>query len=252
MDYEYQPANHVAFRFANRVLVPEDFPDRRLRMAGARRAKVWRYRGFKEEVYLHAFQPDPGVLAELGLERGEPFFVARPSPAGAAYHQFENPVFDRALAQALGREDARVVLLPRRPEDVRTFEGIPASRQIVPPRAIDTLSLLHYAAALLGAGGTMNREAALLGTPVYGLYAGRLAALDQRLIREGRLRALPDSPARFEAELVALAAGRSREDVGVGSAVLERFLDAILTLAPAHRPTALPAVERGAEAVASR
>jgi uncharacterized protein len=230
MDYEYQPANHIAFRFADRVVVPRDFPGRMLRTCGARPRKVLRYEGFKEEVYLHRFRPNPSVLAELGLEPDETFFVARPSPAGAAYHQFENPAFERALAQVLGRERTRVVLLPRRPEDVRSYAGIPAERQIVPERAIDTRSLLHYATALLGAGGTMNREAALLGTPVFGMYAGRLAALDRRLIQEGRLRPLADDPAQFEAELTQLANGsRTREPPQLTRHVLDRFLEAILT-----------------------
>src|SRR4051812_23008977 len=207
MDYEYQPANHIAFRFADRVVVPADFPDHMLRREGARPRKVWRYSGFKEEVYLHRFEPDASVLDELGIGRNEPFFVARPSPAGAAYHQFENPLFDKALAHALSRRDARVVLLPRRPEDVRSYPGVPAERQIVPSSAVDTRSLLHYARALIGAGGTMNREAALLGTPVFGLYAGRLAALDQRLVADGRLRSPGDDPDRLADELSQLANG---------------------------------------------
>jgi predicted glycosyltransferase len=230
MDYEYQPANHIAFRFADRVVVPDDFPQRMLRLEGARSRKVWRYSGFKEEVYLHGFEPDPSVLEELGLSPGEPFIVARPSPAGAAYHQFENPLFDVALAQVLERADTRVVLLPRRPEDVREYAGVPAERQIVPKRAVDTRSLLHYARALLGAGGTMNREAALLGTPVFGMYAGRLAALDRRLIREGRLRPLADDPARFQAELSELTNGTAaRQAPQLSRHVLDRFLEAITT-----------------------
>src|SRR3954451_21865784 len=78
MDYEYQPANHIAFRFADRVVVPRDFPERMLRFEGARPRKVLRYEGFKEEVYLHRFRPDPSVLGELGLGADEAFFVARP------------------------------------------------------------------------------------------------------------------------------------------------------------------------------
>jgi predicted glycosyltransferase len=113
---------------------------------------------------------------------------------------------------------------------VRAYAGVPAERQIVPKRAVDTRSLLHYARALLGAGGTMNREAALLGTPVFGMYAGRLAALDQRLIREGRLRPLADDPARFQAELSELTNGAApREAPPLSRHVLDRFLEAITT-----------------------
>src|SRR5205823_14310735 len=101
MDYEHQPANHVAFRCANRVLVPEALPARRIRTQGARPTKVWRYRGFKEELYLHRFSPDPSVLDELGISPDEPFFVARPGPRGATYHAFENPLFDTVLGRVL-------------------------------------------------------------------------------------------------------------------------------------------------------
>jgi predicted glycosyltransferase len=231
MDYEFQPANHIAFRCAQRVLVPRDFPRRMLRVEGATARKVWRYDGFKEEVYLHGFTPDPAVLSELRLAPGEPFFVARPAPAGAAYHQFENPDFERALSQVLAHSDAKVVLLPRRPEDVHSYAGIPDGRQIVPPRAVDTRSLMYYARALIGAGGTMNREAALLGTPVFGLYAGKLAALDRRLLAEGRLRPLADDPVAFEAELARLANGNrpALTAARVSRRVLDRFLDAIVT-----------------------
>jgi uncharacterized protein len=171
------------------------------------------------------------VLNQLGLHPGEPFVVARPGPEGATYHQFENPLFDRALAYLLRRQDARVVLLPRRPQDVRAFASVPADRQIVPDRAVDTRSLLSYATAMLGAGGTMNREAALLGTPVFGMYAGRLAALDQLLIREGKLRPLSSDPFGFEAELSELSSrGRNgRRPPRLDRHVLDRFLEAITT-----------------------
>jgi predicted glycosyltransferase len=100
----------------------------------------------------------------------------------------------------------------------------------VPGRALDTRSLLYYARALLGAGGTMNREAALLGTPVFGLYAGRLAALDRRLIREGRLRPLAGDPAHFEAELARLADGAgARKAPKLARHVLDRFVEAIVS-----------------------
>jgi predicted glycosyltransferase len=244
MDYEYQPANHIAFRFAQRILVPEEYPDRLLRAQGGTARKVWRYDGFKEEVYLQRFTPSAQVLAELNLAAGEPFFVARPSPAGATYHQFENPLFDRALSYVLSRGEAKVVLLPRRAGDVRAFQNVPPERQIVPDRPVDTRSLLYYATAMLGAGGTMNREAALLGTPVFGLYSGRLAALDRRLIRQGRLHPLTEDSDQLESKLEQLlATGSAHEAPVLTRHVLDRFLDAILDSAgrPATRSAAASA-----------
>jgi uncharacterized protein len=60
----------------------------------------------------------------------------------------------------------------------------------VPDRAIDAQSLVAYADLVVSAGGTMNREAVALGTPVYTSFEGRLGAVDERLITEGRLRRL--------------------------------------------------------------
>jgi ABC-type spermidine/putrescine transport system permease subunit I len=85
MDYEFQPANHLSFRLARRVIVPEAFPADALRRFGARNGKVVRYPGFKEELYLAGFRPDASVLDELGLDRGGVTAVLRPPPDGALY-----------------------------------------------------------------------------------------------------------------------------------------------------------------------
>ena len=155
-----------------------DFPVRMLRIEGARPRKVRRYRGFKEEVYLQRFRPDPRCSVTSGSAGGD-VLRRRPSPAGAAYHQFENPAFDRALAQVLGREDQRSCCCR---DGLRTCGPTTACRRSARSCRIapSTPARSPLRTALLGAGGTMNREGALLGTPVFGMYAGRLAALDQR------------------------------------------------------------------------
>jgi predicted glycosyltransferase len=70
---------------------------------------------------------------------------------------------------------------------------------IVPEQAIDAQSLIAYADLVVSAGGTMNREAAALGVPVYTTYGGRLGGVDEQLIRDGRLRPLTD-PRALELE----------------------------------------------------
>jgi uncharacterized protein len=73
--------------------------------------------------------------------------------------------------------------------------GLP--RVVVPDRAVDGRSLVALADVLVSAGGTMNREAAVLGTPVWSVFEGRMGAVDELLVREGRLRLLRD-PAEIE------------------------------------------------------
>jgi predicted glycosyltransferase len=188
MDYEYQPANHLSFRLARRVIVPAVFPEAALRRYGARPHKVIRYPGFKEEVYLARFAPSGAVLGELGLDGHRVIAVFRAPPDGALYHRDANNRFDDLLEDARSRSDVQAVLLPRtreQEERYRALDGV-----IVPEHAVDGRSLLASADLLIGGGGTMNRESALLGTPTYTVFNGRLAAVDAELIRTGRLRDL--------------------------------------------------------------
>jgi sulfotransferase family protein/uncharacterized protein DUF354 len=95
MDFEHQPANHLAFRLADSVLVPEAIPAKAIRRQGARDSKLHRYPGLKESIYLGNFAPDPDIVAKLGVEReaDEALVVLRTPPSRAIYHRFANPLF---------------------------------------------------------------------------------------------------------------------------------------------------------------
>jgi predicted glycosyltransferase len=204
MDYDHQPANHLSFRLARRVVVPQFFPERALRRFGAPRRKVIRFPGFKEELYLDGFKPNDAVLEDLELDQRLVLAVFRPPPLGALYHRAGNARFDELLQLAAGREEVRVVLLPRTSEQGDRYQALSA-RIRIPRRAIDACSLLALADLTVGAGGTMTRESAILGTPTYTVFAGRLAAVDAELIRSGRLVDLraPASRVRFEKKATA-------------------------------------------------
>jgi predicted glycosyltransferase len=189
MDYEHQPANHLSFRLARRVIVPEAFPDSALRRFGARR-KALRYPGFKEDLYLSGFEPDPAVLAQLDLDAERIIAVFRPPPEGALYHRTANRRFDELVGFAAGRHDVEAVVLPRNQQQTHRYGAILGVRVLATP--IDGSSLLAVADLTIGGGGTMNRESAVLGTPTYTVFAGNLAAVDAELIRMGLLHDLRD------------------------------------------------------------
>jgi uncharacterized protein len=193
-DYEWAAAqHHVNCRLARVVMVPDAIPPERLDRYGAR-GKVRAYGGLKEEYYLADFEPDAAVLAELGLDRGRPLVVVRTPPEVSLYHRFENPLFRRVL-ERLAALEAQSVVLPRtagQREEVARLGDF-----VIPERAIDAQSLVAYADLVISAGGTMNREAVALGTPVFTTFEGRLGALDEMLLRAGRLRKL-DDPGQIE------------------------------------------------------
>ena len=195
-DYEYALAQHqFGARSATRVVVPEAIPAERLRRYGLRPPKLARYPGLKEEYYLHDFVPHAGVRDELGIEPSRALVVLRPPPDVALYHRRGNPLFPRTLEQLGGRGDVHAVLLPRTAEQKAYVRALGLASVIVPDRALDALSLMAASDLVISAGGTMNREAAALGTPVYTVFSGRLGGVDEMLIRDGRLRVLSDPEA---------------------------------------------------------
>jgi predicted glycosyltransferase len=188
-DYEWATVQHtVNCRLAQAVVVPEAIPLSRLARYTPMR-KVHPYAGLKEEYYLADFEPDPAVLDELALDATRPIVVVRTPPAVSLYHRFEHDTFG-AVLQRLRDEGAQAVVLPRTPE--QRAELTRAGGFVIPERAIDAQSLIAYADLVVSAGGTMNREAVALGTPVWSSFEGRLGAVDEQLIAEGRLRLLRD------------------------------------------------------------
>ncbi|MDQ1707267.1 MAG: uncharacterized protein QOJ88_478 [Pyrinomonadaceae bacterium] len=191
MDYEHQPANHLAFRLASRIIVPATFPESALVRFGAAAAKVRRYHGTKEDVYLATFQSDPEfrkLLSSFGIVEGDVLVTVRPPASEALYHRFENELFDQLLQRLTATPAVRVVLLPRNDAQRRTYSARANARFIVPEVALDGSNLVAHSDLIVSAGGTMNREAAALGIPAASIYQGEWAALDEMLVSEGRLR----------------------------------------------------------------
>ncbi|HEX4838776.1 MAG TPA: DUF354 domain-containing protein [Solirubrobacteraceae bacterium] len=190
-DYEWAAVqHHVNCRLAQAVVAPDAIPPERLERYGAK-GKVRAYEGLKEEYYLADFEPDPAVLAELGIDRERPVVVVRTPPEVSLYHRFENDLFADVLARlrdAAHSDGVQSVVMPRTDAQRTQLSGVPGFT--VPEWAIDAQSLIAFADLVISAGGTMNREAVALGTPVYTTFEGRLGAVDERLIAEGRLRML--------------------------------------------------------------
>jgi uncharacterized protein len=208
-DYEFAKVqHHVNCRLARAVVVPEAIPPERLHPYGAD-GKLRRYEGLKEEYYLADFVPDEAVLAELSLDRSQPLVVVRTPPEVSLYHRFENPLF-RGVLERLRGSGAQTVVLPRtsaQREELAELGGF-----VVPEHAIDAQSLVSFADLVISAGGTMNREAVALGTPVYTTFEGRLGAVDEALLAEGRLRKL-ERPEEVQVERRTLDGGlRVRRD----------------------------------------
>jgi uncharacterized protein len=198
-DYEHAGLQRqLAFRAARRVLAPDVIPVAAMRRAGAAEGKLVRYPGLKEDYYLADFEPDPAVLGELGLDQSRVLVVVRPPPESSAYHA-DNPLYEGVLDRVFADGGSTAVVIPRTDGQreaalERSARGEPV---VVPDRAIDAQSLIAFCDLVVSAGGTMNREAVALGTPVHTIFTGRMGAVDEDLIARGLLKPL-DDPAELE------------------------------------------------------
>jgi uncharacterized protein len=228
MDYEHQPANHLAFRLAARVIVPRAFPAAELKKYGASTRKVKRYEGAKEDVYLADFVPDPAfaaILRGLGVAREDVLIVARPPAREALYHRFENELFDDLIASVSSRKDVKIILLPRSDSQRIEYEKRKTENLFMPRQALDGANLIAAADLVISAGGTMNREAAALGIPAASIYAGKWAAIDEDLVREGRLLRI-GSGAEIESLAVQKKSGtKPRNATGVKAEIMNLILE---------------------------
>jgi hypothetical protein len=222
-DYEWATVQHsINCRLAEVVVVPDVIPPERLHRYGAD-GKIRSYPGLKEEYYLTDFEPDQAVLGQLGLDPSAPIAVVRTPPAVSLYHRFENDLFAQVLDKLRG---SQTVVLPRTEAQREELER--AGGWLVPEQAIDAQSLIFYADLVVSAGGTMNREAVALGTPVFTVFEGRPGAVDEELIRSGRLLRLQ---AADEVVLKKRVDDQNRQRVRRDPALLVDLL-----VEPAHTP----------------
>jgi predicted glycosyltransferase len=195
-DYEFAVQQHnIGCRLARRVMTPDAIPPERLERYGVGPSKLVQYAGLKEEYYLADFTPDEGELDRLGVDRERVVVIVRPPPEVSLYHRKSNLLFPRVLESLGRREDVSAVVIPRTPAQREHLLQLALPSVIVPAQAVDAQSLIALADLAVSAGGTMNREAVALGTPVYTTFGGRLGGVDEHLIRAGRLRPLTDERA---------------------------------------------------------
>lgn len=187
MDYEFTEAFFFK-RFTRSILMPTAIPDERLIACGFPMRKVKRYDGFKEELYLPDFRPDPDFRATIGIPDDKILLTIRPSAMMANYH---NPLSEQIVLALLERALADPVVLPlvvsRTQADRALILERFGDRVRFLEKAVDGLQLIWASDVFVSGGGTMNREAALLGVPAYSIFTGRKPYLDEHLASQGKL-----------------------------------------------------------------
>jgi len=195
-DYEFADfrlTTWIGSRQKKWIMTPEVIPPYIFEKNGMLRDHVLHYPGIKEDVYVPFFQPDPSLKATLGLLPSDVVVTIRPPATEAHYHNPESEKLLMAVFDLLeARPDVKTVLLPRTPKQEAELrqarpELFASGRIVVPKHAVNGLDLIWYSDVVISGGGTMNREAAALGIPVYSLFRGTMGAVDKHLAETGKL-----------------------------------------------------------------
>jgi predicted glycosyltransferase len=186
---DYEHAKFLPLVRPRWTLVPEVIPDNAMHH---KNGSLKKYPGIKEDVYVPTFQPDANIIQELGLD-GRVVVTLRPPATEAHYHNHEtDKLFDAVMHLLKNTENVQTVLLPRNKKQEewirRTWPAcLKTDKLIIPAGAVDGLNLLWHSDLVISGGGTMNREAAALGVPVYSIFRGQIGAVDRYLAQTNRL-----------------------------------------------------------------
>jgi len=190
MMHDYEHSTKTGFLEPDWLLMPDVIPDGAM---SRHTDTVLRYPGLKEDVYIPRFRPDPSILSGFGISSNHLVVTIRPPATEAHYHNPESEIlFAETLRLLSSKPHVRAVVLPRNArqgEQLRADWGdlIASGTMLVPSAPLDGLNMIWFSDLVISGGGTMNREAAALGVPVYSIFRGKLGAVDHYLAETGRL-----------------------------------------------------------------
>ena len=198
--YDYEHAKGLGFVHPTWVMMPDVIPDSTIMHD---KKFVYKYPGIKEDVYVPDFKPSPGIKRELGIAEEALLITIRPPATEAHYYNPKSEeLFESVIKFLSDKPNLQIVLLPRNKKQelfVRNLwqDLFQKKKLIIPDHAVDGLNLIWYSDLVISGGGTMNREAAALGVPVYSIFRGKIGAVDRYLADTGRL-VLLEKSADFE------------------------------------------------------
>ncbi|MGA8182947.1 MAG: DUF354 domain-containing protein [Terriglobia bacterium] len=220
------------------IMVPSVIPDSAI---GFGHRRILKYQGIKEDVYVPGFRPDPSLRTRLGLKDSDFVVTARPPADEANYHNPESDVLFRAAIDFVAEfHGVRIVLLPRTEKQGASARALwpelfAERKMMIPEHAVDGLSLLWTSDLAISGGGTMNREAAALGVPVYSVFRGKIGAVDRYLAQDGRL-VLLESVAAVREKIVVPKEARKRAPALRHPHTLRTIVDNLVAIVETGRP----------------
>jgi predicted glycosyltransferase len=218
------------------IIGPEAISDNAVKFSKDRFLK---YPGIKEDVYVPYFEPDANIKRELGIDGGDIIVTVRPPATEAHYHNPKSEeLFKKAIDFVGNQQDTKIIILPRNNKQKGFIkrmwpEWCANHKIIIPEYAVDGLNLIWHSDFVISGGGTMNREAAALGVPVYSIFKGKIGSVDRYLSAKGRLTLIENGDQLYSKILLAHR-NKSFTRSNVNTSVLQKIVSYITNIVENH------------------
>jgi uncharacterized protein len=235
-DYEYTQGLVVIN--PTYVMAPEVIPDSSAKIPVERFSH---YPGIKEDVYVTSFIPDPSIKSDLKIDDRKLVVTIRPPATEAHYFcAASEALFEASITFLMQKEETQLILLPRNKKQ-ETFiretwpSRVESGKIIMPDHAINGLDLMWYSDLVISGGGTMNREAAALGVPVYSIFRGAIGAVDNYLSQKSRL-VLLESPDDLRTKLNLVKRDKTLTPAQTDKQALNAIVNRIIEIIEKQQP----------------
>jgi len=231
--FDYEHARRVPFIRYDSFIIPEVIPAEVIKV---KHRYIGKYPGIKEDVYVPGFRPKDGILEELGIDAGKIVVLIRP-PATDAHYQSpkSTELFRVVMDYVAAHQETAMILLPRNEQQEILVRDIWADligkgKLVIPKKAVEGLNLMWHSDLVISGGGTMNREAAALGIPVYSIFRGETCYVDRYLASSGRL-IMVESPEEVPCKIRLEKWQRPEEPMKSSNRTLEVIVDELEAIA---------------------
>jgi predicted glycosyltransferase len=238
MLHDYEHSTKTGFIESDWLMMPDVIPTGAM---SKKQDRVLRYPGLKEDVYVPGFRPDPSILRQLGISTDEIVVAVRPPATEAHYHNPESEVlFAETMRYLASIAKVRAVTLPRNERQSAKLQAewkdlIADGHMLIPSSPVDGLNLIWFSDFVVSGGGTMNREAAALGVPVYSIFRGKIGAVDRYLAEQGRM-TLVESVAEVRSKIKVTRWNRPTQPDSRRRPALDYIVSCILSVLAAKDP----------------
>jgi predicted glycosyltransferase len=180
-DNEHAFGNRISFLCASTIMIPEFLSTELVRHQWGNPKKVIQYPGVKEAIYLSGL--DGHIRNSIPHESDTKEIFIRPEPWTAQYYRGEKNFMDDLIINL--KNKYKIILMPRGKQQKIYYSQDKFQGITIPQIPLSLEEMISRCSLFIGAGGTMTREAAVLGIPTISIYQSELLAVDRYLIDKG-------------------------------------------------------------------